>query len=52
MYEAYVAANIRIEDVEGIRYNRIDHIKHLLAEGVIGNDLRFRTEHVRGEGNA
>jgi hypothetical protein len=52
MYEAYVANDIQIEDVEGIRYNRIDHIKHLLAEGVINEGLRFREEHVRGQGNA
>jgi len=44
--EAYKAIGLRLEDFEGPRYRRIDQIKRLLAEGNLGNDLRWRAEPV------
>lgn len=41
LYEAYRQHSLRIEEVEGSRYNRISHAAHLIAEGVIDNNLRF-----------
>jgi nucleoside-diphosphate-sugar epimerase len=46
LYEAYKAIGLRLEDFEGPRYRRIDQIKRLLAEGNLGNDLRWRAEPV------
>jgi len=43
LYEAYKTIGLRLEDFEGIRYKRIDHIKHLQQIGRLDADLR-RTE--------
>ncbi len=40
LYKAYVAAGITLDDFEGPRYQRIGHIKKLLAEGILDTDLR------------
>ena len=42
LYAAYREVGISVEDFEGPRYKRIDHIKWLLAEGLLDSDLRFR----------
>jgi nucleoside-diphosphate-sugar epimerase len=44
MYRAYRDEGIRIEDVEGVRYNRIDHIRHLIDTAVIDRQLRVRSQ--------
>ena len=37
---------LKVEDFEGVRYKRIDHIRHLIAGGILGPDLRWqRGEH-------
>lgn len=41
LYEAYSRANLKMEDFEGPKYNRIDHIKHLIGKGVLTDDLRW-----------
>ena len=41
LYEAYKKVNLTVEDFEGIRYKRIDHIKHLLANGRLDTSLRW-----------
>ena len=38
--QAYLSSGIKLEDFEGPRYQRIGHIKKLLAEGIIDNELR------------
>ena len=43
LYKAYLSSGIKLEDFEGPRYQRIGHIKKLLAEGILDADLR----HVR-----
>lgn len=40
--EAYAKLDIRPDDFEGPRYNRIDHVRLLLAEGAIDASLRWR----------
>jgi len=41
LYAAYREIGLRVEDFEGPRYKRIDHIKQLLASGRLAKDLRW-----------
>jgi hypothetical protein len=43
LYAAYRSAGLRLEDCEGPRFKRIDHLKQLLATGRIDGTLRRRT---------
>jgi nucleoside-diphosphate-sugar epimerase len=43
LYEAYKKVGLRVEDFEGIRYKRIDHIKNLLGTGRLDLSLRWTT---------
>lgn len=40
LYEAYCASGLTLEAVEGPRYQRIRHLRKLIADGVIDTDLR------------
>jgi nucleoside-diphosphate-sugar epimerase len=42
LYESFRRVGLRLEDFEGERYKRIAHIHKLIAQGVIGPDLRRR----------
>src|SRR5262249_11318352 len=42
LYRSYRQVNLRVEDFEGARYNRIDHLQSLLSSGQVGSDLRWR----------
>jgi nucleoside-diphosphate-sugar epimerase len=42
LYEAYKNASLRVEDFEGVRYKRIDHIQKLLASGRLDSHLRWQ----------
>jgi len=44
LLEAYKDVKIRLEDFEGPRYKRIDHIKHQIDSGRLGRDLRWTQE--------
>ena len=44
LLEAYQKVGLRLEDFEGPKYKRIDHIKQLLAAGRLGQDLRWKKE--------
>jgi nucleoside-diphosphate-sugar epimerase len=49
LYDAYKKVDLRVEDFEGPRYKRIDHIQRLLASGRLNPDLRWhaaKAEHV------
>jgi len=49
LYDAYKKVGLRVEDFEGPRYKRIDHIQGLLASGRLNSDLRWQVvefEHV------
>jgi len=41
LYEAYKKNGLRLEEFEGPRYQRIGHIRKLLKDKVINEDLRF-----------
>jgi hypothetical protein len=44
LYEAYKRIGLRWEDFEGPRYNRIDHIKQLIAEQALDGSLRWNAD--------
>lgn len=44
LYEAYKAADLRIEDLEGSRYLRIKHIRKLMEAGRIDDSLRWTNQ--------
>jgi nucleoside-diphosphate-sugar epimerase len=41
LYDAYRKVELRLEDFEGARYKRIDHIQGLLASGQLDTNLRW-----------
>lgn len=41
LYETYKAYNVKLEEFEGPKYKRIDHIKLLLSEGTLDSSLRW-----------
>jgi len=43
LYDAYRVGGLVIEDCEGPRFKRIDHLKHLLATRRVDETLRWRT---------
>ena len=43
LYEAYQKVGLQLEEFEGPRYRRIDHIKMLMADGRLDDRLRWRT---------
>jgi nucleoside-diphosphate-sugar epimerase len=43
LYEAYRKYGVKLEEFEGPRYKRIDHIKQLLSTGQLDESLRWRT---------
>ena len=45
LYEAYRRVGLTLEEFEGPRYQRLGHIRMLIAEGVLDTSLRMRTEH-------
>jgi nucleoside-diphosphate-sugar epimerase len=40
LYDAYVRVGLKLEDFEGPKYKRIDHIKMLINEGSLDENLR------------
>ncbi len=40
LYEVYRSTKLTLDEFEGPRYQRISHIKKLIADGVLGEDLR------------
>jgi nucleoside-diphosphate-sugar epimerase len=44
LYEAYRTVGLEVEDFEGPRYRRIDQIRHLVASGELGADLRWTAQ--------
>jgi nucleoside-diphosphate-sugar epimerase len=43
LYDAYRKVGLRVEDFEGQRYKRIDHIQGLLSSGRLDSNLRWQT---------
>ncbi|MDZ7372422.1 MAG: SDR family oxidoreductase [candidate division KSB1 bacterium] len=46
LYEAYKKNGLALEDFEGPRYKRIDHVKWLLSLGALTPKLRWRNERI------
>ncbi|WP_099864358.1 NAD-dependent epimerase/dehydratase family protein [Pararhizobium haloflavum] len=42
LYETYSGANLSLAEFEGPRYQRIAHIRHLMADGLLDPDMRWR----------
>lgn len=40
LYQAYREAKLSLEDFEGSRYNRIAHVRQLIADGLLDQTLR------------
>ena len=40
LYEAYKEFGVRLEDFEGRRYKRVDHLKHSIQTGLVDQTLR------------
>jgi nucleoside-diphosphate-sugar epimerase len=40
LYGHYQRLKLQKEDFEGVRFNRISHVKYLLEQGIVGADLR------------
>jgi nucleoside-diphosphate-sugar epimerase len=49
LYDAYQRAGLTLEDFEGARYKRIAHIKHLIADGQLSEQLRWRRPQASAE---
>lgn len=41
LYEAYCDVGLKLEDFEGVRFQRIAHVKHLLEASQLDQDLRW-----------
>jgi nucleoside-diphosphate-sugar epimerase len=41
LYEAYQKYNVKLDEFEGPKYKRIDHIKQLLGNGLLDDTLRW-----------
>lgn len=41
LYEAYKKCDLKLEEFEGPKYKRIDHIKLLLSDGMLDSSLRW-----------
>jgi nucleoside-diphosphate-sugar epimerase len=46
LYAAYRASGVTLEEFEGPRYQRIAHIRKLMADGILAPDLRHAEENV------
>lgn len=44
LYEAYQAIGLSLEEFEGVRYQRIAHLKHLLSSDQLDASLRWRVK--------
>jgi hypothetical protein len=43
LYTTYQRLGLCLEDFEGTRYKRLDHIRHLLGCGALDATLRWQT---------
>ena len=41
LYETYQKAGLKLDEFEGPKYKRIDHIKHLINDGLLDETLRW-----------
>ncbi|WP_419662189.1 putative UDP-glucose 4-epimerase [Desulfosarcina variabilis str. Montpellier] len=50
LYNAYSKVGLSVEDFEGPRFKRIAHIKKLIQDGVLDEDLRWIEKHASAAG--
>lgn len=43
LYDHYRKVGLTLAEFEGQRFKRIDHLKYLIDQGILGSDLRHRT---------
>jgi nucleoside-diphosphate-sugar epimerase len=43
LYEAYKRTSVTVDDFEGPRYKRIDHLQQLMRDGLLDSQLRWKT---------
>jgi nucleoside-diphosphate-sugar epimerase len=43
LYDAFMRCKLTTEDFEGARFKRIAHVKQLIEQGALSDDLRWRT---------
>ena len=48
LYEAYRTHGMTLEDLTGPRYQRIKHVRDMIARGLLGTDLRWQTPDPEG----
>jgi nucleoside-diphosphate-sugar epimerase len=48
LYDAYRQSNLTLEEFEGPRYQRIAHIRKMIADGILSEDLKYRQAAGRG----
>ena len=48
LYESFIATGLTLDDFTGLRYQRTIQVKSLMAEGIVGDDLR-RTDTLSGQ---
>jgi hypothetical protein len=41
LYASYRQVGLKLDDFEGPKFKRIDHIKMLMGKGLLGPDLRW-----------
>ena len=53
LYDCYKKVGLSLDDFEGPRYKRIDHVQSLLASGCLNRTLRWRNcpQHQAADGN-
>src|SRR5262249_24617381 len=51
LYEAYLAQELTLKEFEGPRYQRIGHIKKLIADEIVDETLRHRSARRSGRGS-
>jgi hypothetical protein len=44
LYNVYRETGLTLEEFEGIRYKRIDHIRYLLSRGLVDRALRRKDD--------
>jgi nucleoside-diphosphate-sugar epimerase len=49
LYQAFRTTQLRVEEFEGPRYRRVDHIQQLLAQGFVDLTLRWKEASDEGE---
>ena len=47
LYDAYRRIGVTLEEFEGPKYKRIDHIKQLIADSILDADLRWSNQSLR-----